>query len=350
MRGFFRYFFKKVWFSILVIWGLATVVFILFRLLPDPAQLTMGQRSDLISQEAVKKELGLNKPPISQYFSFLNDLSVLSFYYDDSSDLAPQIAYKGQIWGITLAIKSPYLNRSFQTRRPVSEMLAEVLPGTIWLSSVSLFIAISIGLILGMIAAIYHQSNADSFIISISNLGVSMPSFFSAIIVAWLFGYVLHDWTGLNMSGTLINYDINQGQYFNWSNLILPSIALGVRPLAIITQLTRSNMIDALNSDFITTAKAKGLNRMQIVAIHALPNALNPVITAITGWFASLLAGAFFVEYIFGWKGIGRLTVDALEKADYPVVSGAVLLIGCIFIALNLITDLAYKLLDPRVR
>ena len=133
-------------------------------------------------------------------------------------------------------------------------------------------------------------------------------------------------------------------------NLVLPAFTLGIRPLAIITQLTRSAMLDVLSQDYIRTAYAKGLSERQVVWKHALRNALNPVITAVTGWFAELLAGAFFVEYIFGWKGIGKITVDALEKLDFPVVMGAVLVSATFFIIMNILADILYGVVDPRVR
>ena len=131
--------------------------------------------------------------------------------------------------------------------------------------------------------------------------------------------------------------------------LVLPAFTLGIRPLAIITQLTRSSMLDVMSQDYIRTAYAKGLSKRTVVWKHALRNALNPVVTAITGWFAELLAGAFFVEYIFGWKGIGKVTVDALEKLDFPVVMGSVLLSATFFILVNILADLFYGIIDPRV-
>jgi peptide/nickel transport system permease protein len=131
---------------------------------------------------------------------------------------------------------------------------------------------------------------------------------------------------------------------------VLPAITLGIRPLAIIVQLTRSAMLDVLHQDYIRTAYAKGLPGRLVVLRHALRNALNPVITAITGWFAELLAGAFFVEYIFGWKGIGKVTVDALEKFDFPVLMGAVLFTAGIFVIINLLADVLYSVIDPRIK
>jgi len=171
------------------------------------------------------------------------------------------------------------------------------------------------------------------------------------IIIAYIFGFLLSDWTGLHINGNWFDVDEITGER-KWTlhNLILPSFTLGIRPLAIITQLTRSAMLDVLNQDYIRTAYAKGLDKMQVIWKHALRNALNPVITAVTGWFAELLAGAFFVEYIFGWKGIGKVTVDALEKLDFPVVMGSVLISATFFIIINILADILYGVVDPRVR
>jgi len=191
----------------------------------------------------------------------------------------------------------------------------------------------------------------DSTAVFSSIAGISAPSFFMAIIIAYFFGVVAHAYTGLNLTGSWFDIDEVTGQkYLTLKNLILPAFTLGIRPLAIITQLTRSSMLDVLSQDYIRTAYAKGLSKYKVVLKHALRNAINPVITAITGWFAELLAGAFFVEYIFGWKGLGKITVDALEKLDYPVVMGSVLISACLFIAMNFLADLLYVVADPRVR
>ena len=183
-----------------------------------------------------------------------------------------------------------------------------------------------------------------------ANLGVSVPSFFAGILIAWFFGYVLADITGLSMFGSLYEIDPYKGKMLALQNLILPAIALGIRPLAIITQLTRSSMLDVLSQDYIRTATAKGLAPKTVIIKHALRNALNPVLTSVSGWLASLLAGAFFIEYIFNWHGIGKLTVDALLTADFPVVMGSVLFIALIFVIVNTLADILYGVLDPRVR
>jgi peptide/nickel transport system permease protein len=152
------------------------------------------------------------------------------------------------------------------------------------------------------------------------------------------------------MTGSLWEYDLQGHKYLALQNLVLPAIALGIRPMAIITQLMRRSLIDVMTQDYIRTAFAKGLSLRAVVLRHALPNALNPVITAISSWLAELLAGSFFVEYIFGWKGVGKLTVDALDKLDFPLVMGAVLLAAFIYVVINLINDLLYARFDPRVR
>jgi ABC-type dipeptide/oligopeptide/nickel transport system permease component len=170
------------------------------------------------------------------------------------------------------------------------------------------------------------------------------------IIIAYLFGFVWTDWTGLHITGSWFDIDETGVKRLTLQNLVLPAVTLGIRPLAIITQLTRSAMLDVLDQDYIRTAYAKGLSKHQVIWKHALRNALNPVITAITGWFAELLAGAFFIEYIFGWKGIGKVTVDALEKLDFPVVMGSVLISASFFILINILADILYGIIDPRVR
>ena len=186
--------------------------------------------------------------------------------------------------------------------------------------------------------------------IFVSVLGISAPSFFMGILIAYVLGFVLSDYTGLHMTGSLFDTDPFSGRHLQLKNLVLPALTLGIRPLAIIAQLTRGALLDVLDQDYIRTAYAKGLSSGVVVWKHGLRNALNPVITAITGWFAELLAGAFFVETIFGWKGIGKVTVDALEKLDFPVVMGSVLVSSFFFIVIGLLADLLYGLVDPRVR
>lgn len=249
-----------------------------------------------------------------------------------------------------LALKWPYLGRSYRTKREVNAVLSEALPGTIILALTAMTMATIFGILLGVLAALKKDTWLDTSAIAASVAGISLPSFVAALFIAYIFGYLLHNYTGLDMTGSLWDYDPFTGRHLALRNLILPALSLGIRPLAIITQLTRSALLDVLNQDYIRTAYAKGLSKMKVVFRHALPNALNPVVTTISGWLAELLAGSFFVEYIFGWKGVGRITVDALDKFDFPVVMGSVLLTAFIFIIVNLFTDLVYSWLDPRVK
>jgi peptide/nickel transport system permease protein len=329
--------------------GVVLVVFFLFQGFGDPARLTMGQSGDSVTIQNIRKELYLDRPLMTQFGYYLRDISPVSIH--TKKDIGSR-NLKGFFTGgeTAIGIKVPYLGRSYQTKRAVWDVLMEALPGTMLLAFAAILIAIVIGIPLGVVAAVKKDTWVDTSAIFTSILGISAPSFFMGIVIAYFFGFVLADVTGLNMTGSLFDTDPFDGRRLQLSNLVLPAITLGIRPLAIITQLTRSSMLDVLNQDYIRTARAKGLSSRAIVWKHALRNALNPVITAITGWFAELLAGAFFVEYIFGWKGIGKVTVDALEKLDFPVVMGSVLVTSFFFIVVNVLADLLYGIVDPRVR
>jgi len=247
-------------------------------------------------------------------------------------------------------LKYPYLGRSYRTKREVATVLGDALPGTMILALTAMSFATLIGIALGVLAALKKGTWLDTGSIAASVAGISMPSFFAGLLIAYLFGYLLRPYTGLEMTGSLWEYDAFTGRHLALKNLVLPALALGIRPLAIIAQLTRSALLDVLSQEYIRTAYAKGLSRAGVVWRHALPNALNPVVTAISGWLAELLAGSFFVEFIFGWKGVGKITVDALDKFDFPLVMGSVLLTAFIFIVINLLTDILYSKLDPRVK
>lgn len=336
----------------MVLLGVVCVVFFLFNVLPgDPARLTLGQRADVASLENVRKELHLDKPLPVQFLMYLNDISPLAVH--DTAYAKANLNYykilslgKGER---ILVIKTPYLRRSYQGKKDVWEILIEALPGTLILALAAMLIATVVGIGLGVLSAVKQNTWMDTGSVFASVIGISAPSFFTGIVLAYLFGYVFSHYTGLYMTGSLFDIDPFRGRVLNVRNLILPAITLGIRPLAIIVQLTRSAMLDVLGQDYIRTAKAKGLPGRIILFKHALRNALNPVITAVTGWFAELLAGSFFVEYIFGWKGIGKVTVDALEKFDFPVVMGAVLVTAAVFVTINILADIIYSLVDPRI-
>ncbi|MGN6246757.1 MAG: ABC transporter permease [Ginsengibacter sp.] len=341
---------KKLAYGILVLLGVVVVVFLVFQAFGDPARMVLGQSGDKKTIENIRKELYLDQPKWKQFVYYLDDISPISI---DSKKEIKEKDLKGFFIGGNekIGIKVPYLRRSYQTKKKVTEVLMEALPGTIMLATASMFFAIIFGILFGIIAAVKQNTWMDTGAVFSSVVGISAPSFFTAIIISYVFGMVLHKYTGLPLTGSWFNIDPVTGErYLTLQNLILPALTLGIRPLSIITQLTRSSMLDTLRQDYIRTAYAKGLSKRQVVLHHALRNAINPVLTAVTGWFAELLAGAFFVEYIFGWQGIGKVTVDALEKLDYPVVMGSVLLAATIFVLMNIFADVLYGVIDPRVK
>lgn len=347
-----QYALKKLLYGLAVIAGVVVVVFVLFNILPgDPARMTMGQRSDVQSLEAVRKEFGLDKSKPEQFMLYINDLSPVSVHEDTGdNDQKYQYVKLFKTGTSIVVLKWPYLRRSYQTRRDVTSILADTVPNTFILALSAMIFSSITGILLGVVSALYKDTWVDKTANVLAILGISAPSFFAGIIIAWIFGFVLSDYTGLNMSGSLYSYDPFEGEVITWKNLILPMFTLGLRPLAIIVQLTRSTMLDVLSQDYIRTARAKGLSRNSIIYKHALKNAMNPVITAISGWFASLLAGSFFVEYVFGYNGLGRATVNALEMSDFPVVMGSILFIAFIFVVINILVDVLYALVDPRVK
>jgi len=345
-----KYIGKKIFYSLLVLVGVVVLVFFLFQGFGDPSRLIMGQSGDSATQANIRKELYLDQPKWKQFVLYLNDVSPVCLH---TREEIAQKKLKGFFIGghTKLGLKLPYLRKSYQSKREVGTILMQAFPGTLLLAVAAMIIAILIGIPLGVVAAVKQNTWFDTSAIFSSIVGISVPSFFMGIIIAYLFGFVLSDYTGLHISGSWFEVDDVTGQRrLTWENLILPAITLGIRPLAIITQLTRGAMLDVLGQDYIRTAYAKGLSRRRVIWKHGLRNALNPVITAITGWFAELLAGAFFVEYIFGWQGIGKVTVDALEKLDYPVVMGSVLITATFFILINILADILYGVVDPRVR
>ena len=324
----------------------------------DPAQMMMGQNEDSKQLTLVKQKYGFDKPISTQYLYYLNDLSPLSFHSQKPEDYTflRDGKYNAMalfsVGKVTVALKTPYLRESFTKQgKKVTKVLAETLPNTFVLAISAIIIAIVIGLILGVISALFKDRWLDKSIQVLSTLGMSVPSFFSAILFAWLFGFVLHRYTNLEMTGSLFELDdFGEAMHIKWKNLILPAIVLGIRPLAVVVQLMRNSLLEVFNQDYIRTARAKGLSEFQMIRRHAVKNALNPVVTAISGWFASMLAGAVFVEYIFGWNGLGKEIVNSLNTLDLPVIMGAVLVIAMLFVMINILVDLVYVWLDPKVK
>ena len=317
----------------------------------DPTRLTFGQRSDNATVQAKKRELGLDQPLYMQLVMYLNDISPLSMHATTLENASKYQWLKLVPFGKkVLVLKMPHLRESYQTGRKVTEILRDAIPQTAILALAAMIIATIIGIFLGVVAALRPGSWLDTSSIVASVAGYSLPSYIVAMILALVFGFWLSDWTGLNIQGSLFELNDFGDEQIVWRNLILPAVALGIRPVALITQLTRSTMLDILTMDYIRTAKAKGLDKKTVVIKHALRNALNPVTTAVSGWFAGLLAGAFFVESVFTYNGLGQVTVTALLNFDIPVVLGCVLFTALVFVLMNIVVDVLYAVLDPRIR
>jgi len=288
--------------------GVVTVSFFLVRAIPgDPARVMVGQRADQATLEALREQYGFTKPLYVQYWRYLERLFVGD-------------------WG-----------RSIASNRPVLEIIADRLPATALLASVAMAIATTIGIGLGVVSALRANTWIDSATMAIAQFGISLPSIVMAVFLAVLFGEIL-PWF------PIAGY-VDRGIEY----LVLPALTLGIRPLAIIARVTRSSMLDVLGQDYIRTAHAKGVPAWRVTLRHALRNALNPVVTTVGTWFAGLLAGAYFVEYIFNWPGIGSAAFDAITKLDYPLIQGTVLFTAVVFVGINFLSDVLYALLDPRV-
>ena len=349
---------KKIGYQLLVLWGVVTVVFFLFNLIgSDPVQNLVGENANQEVVTNMRNKLRLNHSLGIRYLEYLNNLSPISVNRFDNFNnafYANEEMYQG--WSFPLNnersfwIKFPSLGKSFITEKSVSSIFAESFPGTFVLALGSILLSLIIGIPLGIWAFQKKDSWIDKTVLFVSAIGMAGPSFFVALIVAWIGAVLLRDYTGLSMTGSWYSVDVWEGKYIDLKNLILPMITLMIRPLAIIVQLTRSSMLDVMSQDFIRTARAKGLSEQRILYRHALPNALNPVVTAVSGWFASLLAGAVFVEFVFGWKGIGQELFMAIEKQDQPIVMGGVILVSIVFIVVNVLVEWVYGILDPRIR
>jgi peptide/nickel transport system permease protein len=356
----------RLFHAALALFGVLFIIFFLFRCLP--AERILGgeqQRADINAMQEKRHELGLDLPLYKQLIIYLNDLSPVSIA-QNTSFLPPSGAggcflnhnllkyghYKTLIHAgnYNIILKEPFLNNSYQDKRKVTTIIASTLPVTALLALSAILFASLCGISLGIIAALNKNTFIDKFSIALSIAGFSAPSFFIGLLFAWLFGFVLSKYSHLNVVGNIFVIDDMGNTHLVLKNLILPALTLGIRPLAIITQLMRNSLLAVLSKEYITTAYAKGLSTAQIIFRHAIRNAINPVITSISGWLASMLAGAVFVEYIFGLNGIGGKIVTSLERYDLPVIMGIVLVTSVIFIVINILTDIMYSIIDPRIR
>jgi peptide/nickel transport system permease protein len=303
------YIFRRLIQAVPVLIGVTSITFLLIYVVPgDPARLMMGVRTDLATIESMRQELGLNDPLYVQYGRFLWN------------------ALHGD------------LGRSFATNRDVLDSILERLPATALLAFASILVAVLIGIPLGVLSALRRNSAMDFISMLFALAGISIPVFFLGILFAWIVGFWLR-W--LPVTGYIDERGL--------AALVLPALTLGTRPLALVARLMRSSMLEVLRREYICAARARGASEWLVVLKHALINALNPVLTAISGSLADLLAGAFFVEFIFQWPGMGLLAIRAIRTLDITLIQGTVLVAAVIFVLVNLLTDLFYKLLDPRV-
>jgi len=300
---------RQLLYSIVIIIGVLTVTFCLLYIIPgDPARMMLGQRADVSSVEAVRDELGLNKPIYIQYVKFMTN------------------AFQGD------------LGRSYATNRDVVKTILEKLPATSLLAFSALLISSILGVLIGIISSVKKYTFTDNAAMIFALFGISFPSFAFGLIMALVFGHLLK-W--FPISGY-----INEGAIY----LVLPMLTLALRPLAITARITRSSMLDVMNQDYVRTAKSKGLSSYQVIFKHTLRNALNPVVTTISASLAATLGGVFFIEYIFNWPGIGLLAIDAIFKLDFPMIQGTVLFSAIVFVVINFFVDIIYAVLDPKVK
>ncbi|MCX7721006.1 MAG: ABC transporter permease [Dictyoglomus thermophilum] len=305
-----RYIVRRLLQAIPVFIGVTLITFILFFIAPgDPARLIAGQRADAETIARIRSIWGLDKPLPVQYLLFLGRIIKLDF------------------------------GRSFKTNIPVIESIGERLQATAVLAFFAFIIAILLGVTAGIISAVKQYSFFDYTAMVIALLGVSAPVYWVGIILLLIFGFKL-GW--LPLGGYISEYGIKA--------VILPAITLGTRPAAYFARLARSSMLEVIRQEYITTARAKGLPESKVIFKHALRNALIPVVTYAGMVVGDLLTGAVLTETIFAWPGIGRLVVQAILDRDLPVLQGGVIVIALIYILANLIVDLSYALIDPRIR
>ena len=315
----------------------------------DPAKMMLGDRDNARQIDLINKKYHFDEPLYKQYAYYLQDLSPISIHYE--TPVYPSYIKILDLNNYILIFKKPYLRTSFyQKDILVSDLIYSAFPNTIILALLSIFLALIIGVPLGILAAFFKDKLIDKFISLFSVLGMSLPSFLAAVLIAYIFAYKLQWLTNLNITGSLfVINDATGTSVLSLKNLILPVFTLGIRPLGVIVHLTRTAIIDELSNDYILLARSKGFSMFYVIVFHALRNSLTSVVTAASGWFAGMFSGAVFIEYIFGWHGLGKLLVDGLLSVDFPLVMGIILVIATCFILINILVDLIYIWLDPRV-
>ncbi len=301
-----RFIVRRLILAIPVLIGVSIIAFLILHLSPgDPAELLAGDEATQADIQMIREKFGLDQPLTTQYFRFI----------------------KGIATGELISMKYEV---------PVMEIVGKRLKNTLILSSFAIAISVIVGIMAGILSAVHRYSWIDYVATVVALLGVSMPVFWWGLLMILLFSVNLMWLPSGGMGG--------------FRHMIMPAIALGTASAGIIARMTRSSMLDVLQQDYITTAVAKGLRQKLVVYRHALRNALIPTVTVIGLQFGYMLAGAVLTESVFSWPGIGRLIVDSIMGRDYPVVQTALLIIALIFVLANLVVDVLYALLDPRIR
>ncbi len=301
------YLVRRLLLALPVVLGVATLVFLLIHLIPgDPVEIMLGESALPADRDALREALGLDRPILEQYGSFL--------------------------WGLCRGD----LGVSLQQRRPVTALIREHYPATLELTLAAMLISLLIALPAGILSGIRQYSFWDHSTMFLALLGVSMPNFWLGPLLIWVFSIQL-GWFPVSGKGGL-------------AHLLLPALTLGASMAAIVARMTRSSVLEVLREDYVMTARAKGLSEARIILKHVLRNAMLPVLTVVGLQFGALLAGSIITETIFSWPGLGTLMVKAIQTRDYPVVQGCVLVIALSYVLVNLFTDLLYGVIDPRIR
>lgn len=291
----------------IVIFGVVFIVFMLIHMVPgDPVEVMLGESATAIDRQALRHSLGLDKPLWQQFYHFLQGL----VHFD--------------------------LGNSLHSKKAISQLIAARIGPTLELALASLAVACLIAFPLGILAALKKDQLTDVCAMSFSLLGVSIPNFLMGPLLILFFSVFLGWFPVSGKSGL--------------DSLVLPALTLGTALAAVLSRMIRASLLEILNEDYIRTARAKGLSRTRVVAVHALRNALLPVLTLIGLQIGALLAGAVITEIVFSWPGLGQLTIEAIQKRDYPVVQACILLISSTYVLVNTLTDIAYGVLDPRIR
>lgn len=302
-----RYVARRLLVLPVVLLGITLLTFSLMYLIPgDPAALLAGPQATQADIEAFRAQLGLDRPATMRYLDYLWKLLHLD------------------------------LGTSIRTKEPVLQEILTRLPNTLLLAGIAILFSALFGILLGTVAAVKHLSLLDNLVMLVSLLGVSMPVYWLGLMLMLLFAIEL-DWLPAAGKG-------------DWHHVILPSLTLAARATGEIARMNRADMLEVLHDDYVRTARAKGLSERVVILVHALKNALVPTVTVIGLRFGGLLGGAVLTETIFNWPGVGRLVVSGIMARDFPIVQGAILVIATNFVLVNLIVDLVYAMLDPRIR